>query len=172
MKPQLFLHVRAKKREIVFISTHLVTPPYFYGNTSKEVHRRPNSGAENLSQERTPSNSNSSCKFMISSLGFMSSVGPVWGSRARRVLDHPLGVVAGDLSGSTTRLCCSLGVISDTDSCGGHLVLPCCMLIHLLLIVAFVSTCVCVFVHACVCVCVCVSVHVKGEGKKERKRDG
>ena len=43
------------------------------------------------------------------------------------------------------------------------------MLIHLLLIVAFVSTCVCVFVHVCVCVCVCVCFGTCQRGRKERE---
>ena len=35
------------RENIVFISTHLVTPPYFHGDTSKEVHKSQTAGQKN-----------------------------------------------------------------------------------------------------------------------------
>ena len=105
-------------------------------------------------------------------VGFMLSVGPCWDSRAHRVLDHPLSVVAGDLPvpplGYVAVLVPLLNGLVWWASRATLLYVDPPLAYHSIC----QHLCVSVFVHACVCVCVCISVHVKGEGKKERKRDG
>ena len=97
----------------------------------------------------------------------MLSVGPCWDSRAHRVLDHPLSVVAGDLPVPP------LGYVAVLVPLLNGLVwwASRATLLYVDPPLAYHSICqhLCVCVCACLCVRVCVYFGTCQRGRKERE---